>query len=256
MPAIQTSPRVLIVDDEAPMRQMLRMGLGNRDFAVNEADRGVAALEAVRRQEVDLLLLDLGLPDVDGFQVIRRIRYAQSTVPIIVLSNRGDEGAKVAALDLGADDYITKPFSIEELLARIRVLQRYRIQSPNDRSVVEVGDLRLNLVSRTATIRGGDMRLSPREYELLHLLACHAGKVLTHRFILREVWGNESDVQYLRIYIRSLRQKIEANPSKPTTIKTVQGVGYCLREGGQVPGDEALFRPDSDSSASVPAISR
>jgi two-component system KDP operon response regulator KdpE len=100
------------------------------------------------------------------------------------------------------------------------------------------------------------MRLSPREYELLHLLACHAGKVLTHRFILREVWGNESDVQYLRIYIRSLRQKIEANPSKPTTIKTVQGVGYCLREGGQVPGDEALFRPDSDSSASVPAISR
>jgi two-component system KDP operon response regulator KdpE len=177
-------------------------------------------------------------------------------VPIIVLSNRGDESAKVAALDLGADDYITKPFSIEELLARIRVLQRYRIQPPNDRSVLEVGDLRLNLVSRTATVRGGDVRLSPREYELLHLLACHAGKVLTHRFILREVWGNESDVQYLRIYIRSLRQKIEANPTKPTTIKTVQGVGYCLRDDDQMSGDEALFVSDSDASASAPAVSR
>jgi two-component system KDP operon response regulator KdpE len=256
MPATPTSPRILIVDDEAPMRQMLRMGLGTQDYTINEADRGVAALEAVRRQEVDLLLLDIGLPDVDGLQVIRRIRYAQSNVPIIVLSNRGDEGAKVSALDLGADDYITKPFSIEELLARIRVLQRHRIQPPNDRSVIEVGDLRLNIVSRTATVRGTDIRLSPREYELLQLLATHAGKVLTHRFILRQVWGNESDVQYLRIYIRSLRQKIEANPDKPATIVTMQGVGYCLRSNGQSTGQEALFRSEAGPGTSAPAVNR
>jgi two-component system, OmpR family, KDP operon response regulator KdpE len=253
-PEISTTPRVLIVDDEAPMRQLLRVGLGSKDYTVNETDRGVSALEAVRRQEVDLLLLDLGLPDIDGLQVIRRIRYAQSNVPIIVLSNRGDESAKVSALDLGADDYIAKPFSIEELLARIRVLQRHRIQPPADRSIVEVGDLRLNIVSRTATVRGGDVRLSPREYELLHLLATHAGKVLTHRFILRQVWGNENDVQYLRIYIRSLRQKIEANPDNPAVIVTMQGVGYCLRAGPQASGEEALFR--SGAGASAPVDSR
>ena len=177
-------------------------------------------------------------------------------LPIIVLSSRNDEGAKVAALDLGADDYIAKPFSIEELLARIRVLQRHRIQPPSDRAVLEVGDLRLNIVSRTVTVRGADVRLSPREYELLQLLATHAGKVLTHRFILRQVWGNESDVQYLRIYIRSLRQKLEANPDKPAMIVTMQGVGYCLRGGGQNQGEETLFRSGAGGGASTPAVSR
>jgi two-component system KDP operon response regulator KdpE len=255
MAATVTEPRILIVDDELSMRKMLRMGLGAADYTVNEADRGVTALEAVRRNEVDLLLLDLGLPDIDGLQVIKRIRFAQSDVPIIVLSNRNDEGAKVAALDLGADDYLTKPFSIEELLARIRVLQRHRIQLPGERSIIEVGDLRLNMVSRTAAVRGTDTRLSPREYELLELLATHAGRVLSHRFILRRVWGNESDVQYLRIYIRSLRQKIELDPAKPSKIVTMQGVGYYLRVSNQAGSDDSSARPDIDLTAEEAADS-
>jgi two-component system KDP operon response regulator KdpE len=254
IPATLSPPRILIVDDEAPMRRMLHMGLGTKEYRITEADRGAAALEAVRRQEVDLMLLDLGLPDVDGLQVIRRIRYAQSNVPIIVLSSRADEGAKVAALDLGADDYITKPFGIEELLARIRVLQRHRMQPPNNHSAIEVGDVRLNVASRIATLRGADIRLSPREFDLLQLLATHAGKVLTHRFILREVWGNESDVQYLRIYIRSLRQKIELDPNEPALIITTQGVGYSLRSGGHRPLEDTLFSSDV-AGTSTPAVS-
>jgi two-component system, OmpR family, KDP operon response regulator KdpE len=256
MPITMAPMRILIVDDEAPLRRMLRLGLGANDHDVVETDRGAAALEAVRRKEVDLLLLDLGLPDIDGLQVIRRIRYAQSNVLIIVLSNRGDEEAKVGALDLGADDYLTKPFSIEELLARIRVLQRQRIQRPADRSVIELGDLRLNMGARSATVRGSDtvVRFSPREYDLLQLLTTHAGKVLTHRLILRQVWGNETDVQYLRIYIRSLRQKIERDPEHPTMIVTVQGVGYCLRVSGQtVPADPSA-RLDAGSGAAIPAV--
>jgi two-component system KDP operon response regulator KdpE len=248
-------PRILIVDDEAAMRRMLTMGLGAADYKTNEADRGIAALEAVRRNEVDLLLLDLGLPDVDGLQVIKRIRYAKSNVPIIVISNRHEEGAKIAALDQGADDYLTKPFSLEELLARIRVLERHRIQSPVDRSIIEVGDLRLSVLSRSATVRGTDIRLSPREYELLELLAGHAGRVLTHRFILRHVWGNESDVQYLRIYIRSLRQKIELNPAQPSMIVTMQGVGYCLRVSNQSGSGGSSPLVDVASAAAEPAVS-
>jgi two-component system, OmpR family, KDP operon response regulator KdpE len=222
-------PRILIVDDEPAMRRMLRIGLGPDSYAVSESDRGMGALEAVRRRDTDLILLDLGLPDVDGLEIIKRIRYAQSDVPIIVLSNRGDEVAKVAALDLGADDYVTKPFGIEELLARIRVLQRHRVQPATDQSIIEAGELRLNLVHRTVTIRGTEVRLSPREFTLLQLLAAHAGKVLTHSFILRHVWGTGTDVQYLRIYIRALRQKIEADPDRPQLILTEQGVGYRLR---------------------------
>jgi two-component system KDP operon response regulator KdpE len=175
----------------------------------------MGALEAVRRRETDLIVLDLGLPDLNGLQVIKRIRYAQSYVPIIVLSNRDDEAAKVAALDLGADDYISKPFSIDGLLARIRVLQRYRTQPQTDQLVVQVGELALNLVRRNVTVRGSEVRLSPREYPLLRLLITHAGKALTHGFVLRQVWGNDSDVQYLRIYIRALRQKIEEDPERP-----------------------------------------
>lgn len=226
-------PRILIVDDEAPLRQLLRMGLDGAGYLVEEADRGMAALEAVRRQSVDLLLLGLGLPDIDGLQVIRRIRYARSNIPIIVLSDRADDQAKVAVLDLGADDYVSKPFSIAELMARIRVLHRHRTQLVANRSYLEVGDLRINAVHRTTAMRGAFVRLSPREFDLLHLLAVHAGKVLTHRFILRQVWGNENDVQYLRIYIRALRQKIEANPDRPAVIVTVQGVGYSLCGPGQ-----------------------
>jgi two-component system KDP operon response regulator KdpE len=242
--------RILIVDDEPAMRRMLRIGLGLDGYAVSESDRGMDALEAVRRRDTDLILLDLGLPDVDGLEIIKRIRYAQSDVPIIVLSMRGDEVAKVAALDLGADDYVTKPFGIEELLARIRVLQRHRVQPATDQSIIEAGELRLNLVHRTITIRGTEVRLSPREFTLLQLLAAHAGKVLTHSFILRHVWGIGTDVQYLRIYIRALRQKLEQEPEHPTLLLTETGVGYRLRVPD--PGVSAALLPDVSDSAFVP----
>jgi two-component system, OmpR family, KDP operon response regulator KdpE len=221
--------RILVVDDQPNLRQMLQLGLTQDGYTVSETDRGIGALEAVRRRETDLILLDLGLPDLDGLQVIKRIRYAQSYVPIIVLSNRGDEAAKVKALDLGADDYMAKPFGIDELLARIRVLQRYRVQPRPDQTVLQVGDLKLNLVTRGTTVRGLDVKLSPRGYELLRLFMTHAGKVLTHGFILRQVWGSkDTDVQYLRIYIRALRQKIEVDSERPSIITTEPGVGYRL----------------------------
>jgi two-component system KDP operon response regulator KdpE len=252
MKAQQPPPRILVVDDEPAMRRLLRLGLGPDGYVVTETDCGMGALEAVRRRDTDLIVLDLGLPDVDGLEVIKRIRYAQSDIPIIVLSNRGDEAAKVAALDLGADDYVTKPFGIEELLARIRVLQRHRVQPATDQSAIEAGELRLNLIHRTATIRGTEVRLSPREFTLLQLLAAHAGKVLTHSFILRHVWGIGTDVQYLRIYIRALRQKLEQEPERPTLIVTEPGVGYRLR----VPETGVSTAALADSSASVFAPGR
>jgi len=230
----QSHLRILVVDDEPGMRRLLQLGLTSDGHIVSETDRGTGALEAVRRREADLIVLDLGLPDLDGLQVIKRIRYAKSYVPIIVLSNRGDEAAKVAALDRGADDYITKPFGIDELLARIRVLRRYRVQPQADQTVLTVGDLDLNLVRRNVTVRGFEVRLAPREYELLRLLMTHAGKVLTHGFILRQVWGTkEAGVQYLRIYIRALRQKIDVNPDRSSLIVTEPGVGYRLHVGDE-----------------------
>jgi two-component system KDP operon response regulator KdpE len=229
MKAQPSPPRILIVDDEPAIRQSLRLGLSPDGYTVTEADRGTGALEAVRRRDTDLILLDLGLPDLDGLEVIKRIRYAQSDIPIIVLSTRSDETGKVAALDLGADDYVTKPFGIEELLARIRVLQRHRAQPPKDQPVIEAGELRLNQVQRTVWIRDKEVHLSPREYALLRLLVAHAGKVLTHGFILAQVWSADTDVQYLRIYIRALRLKLEREPERPTLLITEQGVGYRLR---------------------------
>jgi two-component system KDP operon response regulator KdpE len=222
--------RILVVDDQPAMREMLQTGLAPDGSIVSESDRGMGAVDAVRRRETDLIVLDLGLRDIDGLQVIRRIRYAKSYVPIIVVSNRGDETAKVAALDLGADDYITKPFGIEEMLARIRVLQRYRIQPRTDETALRAGELKLNLIRRSVIVRGTDVKLSPREYALLRLFVTHPGRVLTHGFILRQVWGSKDvDVQYLRIYIRTLRQKTEQDPERPTVIITEPGVGYRMR---------------------------
>lgn len=223
-----SEPRILVADDEPAIRESLRVALAPDGYQVLETDRGMAVLDAVRRRETDLILLDLGLPDVDGMLVIRRIRYAKSDIPIIVLSNRGDEEAKVHALDLGADDYIVKPFGIDELLARIRVLRRYRIRAKNDNKTLRAGDLVLDLERRVVVVRGVEVRLSPREHQLLHMLVAHAGKVLTHGFILRQVWGAETDVQYVRMYIRALRQKIEVDPERPKLITTESGVGYRL----------------------------
>ena len=225
-----TAPvRVLVVDDEPAILRFLRIGLGNQGYLVNEAQNAHAALDAVRKRKADLVVLDLGLPDMDGLEVIRRIRDDGFMLPVIVLSSRDAEAAKVQALDLGADDYVTKPFGIDELLARIRAAQRHRLQQQGEKPVFRSGDLSVDLVRRIVTVRGEEIKLSPREYDLLRLLVAHAGKVLTHNFLLRELWGAESDVQYLRIYIRALRQKIEADPEQPRHIITEQGVGYRLR---------------------------
>jgi two-component system KDP operon response regulator KdpE len=220
--------RVLVVDDEPAIRRFLRTSLTAQGYHVIEAEGGEGALAAMRGA-VDVLVLDLGLPDSDGFAVIRRLREGGSDVPIIVLSSRADEGGKVRALDLGADDYVTKPFGMDELLARLRAALRHRLQQQGERPVFRSGDLSVDLVRRIVAVRGSEVKLSPREYDLLRLLVAHAGKVLTHKFILREVWGGESDVQYLRIYIRALRQKIEADPERPQHILTETGVGYRLR---------------------------
>jgi two-component system, OmpR family, KDP operon response regulator KdpE len=221
--------RVLVVDDEPAIRRFLRTSLGAQGYQVDEAADGGAALDLLRRSPPDVLVLDLGLPDLDGFELLRRLRAGGSALPVIVLSSRADEKGKVEALDLGADDYVTKPFGIDELLARIRAALRHRLQQQGEKPVFRSGDLSVDLVRRIVTVRGEEIKLSPREYDLLRLLVAHAGKVLTHNFLLRELWGAESDVQYLRIYIRALRQKIEADPEQPHHIITEQGVGYRLR---------------------------
>ena len=221
--------RILVVDDEPAILRFLRAGLGSQGYVVVEAATGQAALDAVRQRRADLVVLDLGLPDIDGLEVIRRIRETGAMLPIIVLSSRDNEAAKVAALDLGADDYVTKPFGIDELLARIRAAQRHRLQQQGEKPVFRTGDLTVDLVRRIVTVRGQEVKFSPREYDLLRLLVAHAGKVLTHNMILREVWGPNTDVQYLRIYVRALRQKIERDTDKPEYIVTETGVGYRLR---------------------------
>lgn len=221
--------RVLIVDDEPAILRFLRTGLAAQGFVVWEATEGHAALGIIRRNTVDLVVLDLGLPDIDGLEVIRLVRAEGSAIPVIVLSSRDDERSKVAALDLGADDFVTKPFGIDELYARIRAAQRHRLQQVGERPVFHGGDLAVDLVRRIVTVRGTEVKFSRREYDLLRLLVAHAGKVLTHRQILHEVWGTDTDVQYIRIYIRALRQKIEANPEQPAHILTETGVGYRLR---------------------------
>lgn len=221
-------PRILVVDDEPPIRRLLRTALIAQSWRVEEASDGPEALEFLRRNKVDLIVLDLGLPGLDGLDVIRRLRDAGNVTPIIVLSSRGDEKGKVAALDLGADDYVTKPFGVEELAARIRAALRHRLQQEGEKPVFQSGPLTVDLVRRIVSVAGEAVKLTPREYDLLRLLVAHAGKVLTHSFILREIWRGESDVQYLRIYIRTLRQKLEADPQRPALILTEQGVGYRL----------------------------
>ncbi len=221
--------RILIVDDEPAIRRLLRTSLTAQGYRIDEAGDGQSALDFLLRNSVDAIVLDLGLPGMDGFEVIRQLRASGSLAPIIVLSSRDDEVGKVRALDLGADDYVTKPFGMDELLARIRAALRHRLQQEGARPIFRSGDLSVDLVRRIVTVREKDVKLTPREYDLLHLLITHAGKVLTHKFILHNVWGTETDVQYLRIYIRTLRQKIEADPEQPKLILTEQGVGYRLR---------------------------
>ena len=220
--------RVLIVDDEPPIRKLLRMGLTAQGYQVLEVPNGKAALELVA-QGPDLIILDLGLPDVQGFDLLRTIRARNEQVPIVVLSSRGDEAAKVAALDLGADDYVTKPFGTEELLARMRAALRHQLQVHGERPVFRTGDLSVDLVRRIVKVQDKEVKLSPKEYDLLRMLVQHAGKVLTHKFLLGELWDDLTDAQYLRVYVRQLRQKIEADPERPHYILTETGIGYRLR---------------------------
>jgi two-component system KDP operon response regulator KdpE len=223
-----TPLKVLVIDDEPPIRKLLRMGLGTQGYQTIDAPNGKAALELMADQP-DLVILDLGLPDVQGLELLRQIRARREDLPIVVLSSRGDEAAKVEALDLGADDYVTKPFGLEELLARMRAAMRHQLQVHGDRPIFKVGDLSVDLVRRIVKMRGKEVKLSPKEYELLRLLVHHAGKVLTHKFLLRELWSTPNDAQYLRVYVRQLRSKIEPDPARPRYILTETGIGYRLR---------------------------
>ncbi|MBN9070795.1 MAG: response regulator transcription factor [Rhizobiales bacterium] len=220
---------ILIVDDEPPIRRLLRTSLASQGFQVSEAADGHGALAEIERSRPDLVILDLGLPDIDGSDVIRALRGGGNPVPILVLSSRSDEKGKVEALDLGADDYVTKPFGTAELFARIRAALRHRLQQQGEQPVFRSGDLEVDLVRRIVRVRGIAVKLTPKEYDILRMLVAHAGKVLTHRMLMGEVWGGETDVQYLRIYIRQLRQKIEADPERPCHILTETGIGYRLR---------------------------
>jgi two-component system, OmpR family, KDP operon response regulator KdpE len=220
--------KVLVVDDEPPIRKLLRLGLSTQGYDILDAPSGKVALELIA-QKPDLIILDLGLPDIDGLELLRRMRQTNEGVPIVVLSSRGEEAAKVQALDLGADDYVTKPFGMDELLARIRAALRHQLQVHGERPVFRVGDLSVDLVRRIARLGEREVKLSPKEYDLLRILVQHAGKVLTHRFLLKELWDDLTDAQYLRVYVRQLRQKIEENPERPHYILTETGIGYRLR---------------------------
>ena len=221
--------KILVVDDEPPIRRLLRMNLAAHGFEVIEAASGRQAYSQIEVAKPDLVLLDLGLPDIPGQDIIATLRERGSTIPIVVLSSRVDETGKVEALDLGADDYLTKPFGVDELLARIRTALRHQLQQQGERPVYRSGDLIVDLVRRVVKVRDAEVRLSPKEYDILRVLVSHAGKVITHSFMLNAVWGGSTDVQYLRIYIRQLRQKIEADPERPQHILTETGVGYRLR---------------------------
>jgi two-component system KDP operon response regulator KdpE len=221
--------KVLAVDDEPAIRRLLKTSLRPHGYEVVEAENGVAALAELRTERLDLVILDLGLPDMDGLDVIRAVR-AESQVPIIVLSIRNDDRGKVLALDLGADDYVVKPFSIEELLARIRAALRHRLQEQGTLPVFECGEMKVDLVRRLVTLGGNEVHLSRKEYDILAFLVTHAGRVVTHQQLLRAVWGTPyaEEVQYVRVYMRQLRQKIEDNPTRPRYLLTEPGVGYRL----------------------------
>jgi two-component system KDP operon response regulator KdpE len=224
----EPGPRVLVVDDERAIRHFLRASLAAHGYTVLEATTGQEALAAVVGQRPDLIILDLGLPDVDGIEVTRRIRE-WSTIPIIILSVREHEADKVAALDAGADDYLTKPFGVGELLARLRVALRHAVQ-PTAEAVFTAGDLTVDLARRSVAVSEHDIQLTPTEYELLKALVLNAGKVLTHRQLLRQVWGvgYENEAHLLRVNMSNLRRKIEPEPARPIYILTEPGVGYRL----------------------------
>ncbi len=228
-----SGPRVLIVDDEPGIRRFLKSTLVAQGFEVEQEATGQGAIDAARRTKPDLVVLDLGLPDIDGLAVIPEIRKF-SPVPIIVLSVRNDEAGKVAALDAGADDYIVKPFGMDELMARLRTALRHRLQQQGHGPVFRSGRLTIDFLRRNVSIDDVQVKLTKKEYEVLCLLAGNAGKVMTHQQILTAVWGeaHRQDTDYLRVYVRQLRQKLQDDPVAPALIQTEPGVGYRLLEAG------------------------
>jgi two-component system KDP operon response regulator KdpE len=216
----------LIIDDEVQIRRLLRVALEAENYQVREAENGRQGLVEIANHKPAIVLLDLGLPDMDGLELLKRLREWSET-PVIVLTVRDDENEKVTALDAGADDYVTKPFGTPELLARLRAAQR-KTRPEEEVSIFKLGDLVVDLTARVVTCAGREIKLTATEYALLRLFVRHPGRVLTHRYILREVWGPKSEEhrQYLRVYVTHLRQKIEADPTSPDLIKTEPGIGY------------------------------
>lgn len=220
--------RILIIDDESPIRRLLKVGLSAYGYELAEAASGRQGIQEAAFFHPDLIILDLGLPDLDGLEVVKRLReWCQA--PIIILSVREQETDKIQALDAGADDYVTKPFGMGELLARIRVALRHAAQK-EDEPVLTLGGLTVDLARRLVLVEGEEVKLTPTEYEILKSLATHAGRVLTHRQLLRTIWGPEyeGETHYLRVYIAQLRRKIEPDPTRPRYILTEPGVGYRL----------------------------
>ncbi|MBX8826517.1 response regulator transcription factor [Pseudochrobactrum sp. Wa41.01b-1] len=226
----QNIVKILVVDDEPPIRKLLRVGLGTEGFLILEAPSAAIAREIMRDDRPDLVLLDLGLPDMSGHDLLTLWRSELIDLPVIILSSRTDESGIVKALELGADDYVTKPFGMKELAARIRVALRHKLQEQGEKPVFQTGELSVDLVKRIVRLKGQEIKLSPKEYDILRIMVQHAGKVLTHSYILNQIWGGMSDVQYLRVYVRQLRQKLEDSPDQPFYILTETGVGYRLRE--------------------------
>jgi two-component system KDP operon response regulator KdpE len=227
--AMQAEVRVLVVDDEPAIRRFLRVSLAAHGYVIFEADSGEAAMVVAATNRPDLIILDLGLPDLDGVEVTRRLRE-WTRVPIIILSVRGQDADKIAALDAGADDYVVKPFGVGELLARMRVALRH-VTPAGDDPVFVVDELVIDRARREVRVAGREMQLTPTEYGLLCALAAHAGKVLTHGQLLRELWGPgyEQETHMLRVNISNLRRKLEPDPTRPHYIRTEPGVGYRLR---------------------------
>lgn len=226
------NPTLIIIEDDPQLRRFLRTGLGAQGFRIFEADTGRQGLVEIGARKPDLVILDLGLPDMDGVEVVRAARN-WTQLPILILSARNAEQDKIEALDAGADDYLTKPFGMGEMLARIRVALRHSVQTPSDtpEGIFSVGDLRIDLEKRLVYLRGQEVHLTPIQYRLLAVLAKHADKVLTQRQLLKEVWGpaHTDNPHYLRIYMSQLRQKLEADPTRPQYLLTESGVGYRLK---------------------------
>lgn len=229
--------RILVVDDEPQIRRFLRLGLEGHGYAVLEAATAEAALRVAVAEQPELVVLDLGLPDREGFEVLSALRE-WSRVPVLVLSVRSREGEKVRAFELGADDYVVKPFGMAELLARIKAALRRRIEAEVPQPVFRVGGLEVDLARRIVRVDEAEIRLSPKQYRLLQILVSHAGKVVTHRQLLSDIWGaaHRDDIQYLRVFVRKLRRRIEADPARPRYLLTELGVGYRLRTPDQLAG--------------------